>query len=68
MSAVNEQPITRADVEWVEHRMESLDIKSDQFGLETIEQEEYDYLDAWLDGYTESPTRLRQFKAKAVAK
>lgn len=68
MSTVNEQPIHRDDVEWVEARLEALDIKSDQFGLETVEQEEYDYLDAWLDGYTESPTRVRQFKAKAVAK
>ena len=68
MSTVNEQPITRADIDWVTDRIEALDIKSDQFGLETMEQEEYDYLDAWLDGYTESPTRVRQFKAKADAK
>ena len=68
MSTVNEQPVTREDVDWVNARIEALDIKSDQFGLETVEQEEYDYLDAWLDGYTESPTRVRQFKAKAVAK
>ena len=68
MSSVNEQPVTREDVDWVNARIEALDIKSDQFGLEAVEQEEYDYLDAWLDGYTESPTRVRQLKAKAVAK
>ena len=68
MSTVNEHPIHRDDVEWVEARLEALDIKADQFGLEAVEREEYDYLDAWMDGYGAVATRVRRFKAKAVAK
>lgn len=68
MSAVNEQPINSDEVDWVEDRIEALDIKADAFGLEEYEIEEYNYLDAWADGYARQAQTVRTYRAKAVAK